>query len=117
MLRLVALTCLLLLAMLRFLDGSGEITVEGPMSADVNVAPGAVNTGCGATFGAIFEVRSDDAASTVHDGPAAIKTASTASHALIFSALNSVGGTEISCSRMAGTTEAFLASRLISSQA
>ena len=115
MLPLVALACLLLLVMLRFFQRPREISVEGPMSTDANVAPGAVITGCEATFGAAFEVFSDYAVSTIHDGPTALKAGSTSSHELILSAVKSICGTEISGG--AGTAEACLASRLLPNQA
>src|ERR1700694_3151528 len=114
MLRLVALTCLLLWAMLRFLDSSGEIAVAGPMSADAHVAPGAVNTGAEPP-----SARPSESAQTTQHRPSIMgrlpskQIAPRAGRALILSTLNSIGGSEISCGRLAGRAAISRGSRLI----
>src|ERR1700683_26314 len=68
MLRLLALTCLLLLAMLRLLDGSVPVRFESVANVNANVACEAVNTECRAILVAVFELHSEDAAAAPHHG-------------------------------------------------
>src|SRR6266478_9962343 len=70
MLRLLALTCLLLLAMLCLLEGSASVQNGRAVSADANVAPETVNIGRRVILVADFDVRSEDSASALHHGPA-----------------------------------------------
>ena len=86
MLRLLALTCLLLLAMLCLLDGSASVQNGRAVSADANVAPETVNIGRRVILVADFDVRSEDSASALHHGPAVFR-GSRSESTLILSAL------------------------------
>jgi hypothetical protein len=94
--------------MLRFLDGTGAIFVEGPISADAHVAPGAVNTGDEPP-----SARPSKSTQTTQHRPSMMgqlpskQIAPQAARALILSAFNSIGGSEISCGRIAGTAKNF----------
>ena len=90
MLQLLALTCLLLLAMLRSLDGFASGRFDSAASTGANVALKAVNKGCGAIFVADFKVRSDDAASDLQGRTTAIRGSRSESRMLILSTLNAI---------------------------
>ena len=91
MLPLLALTCLLLLAILRLLDGFASGRFDSAASTGADVALDAVNKGCGAIFVADFEVCSEDAASDRHDRPTAIRGSRSESRMSILSTLNAIG--------------------------
>jgi hypothetical protein len=116
MLRLLALACLLLLAMLRLLQPSASVRFERAGSTDASVPPEAVNTGCGATFGASFQDRSEDAAAALRDGPTALRVARNESRTGFLSTLTAIRETEILQSRIGSNAEAFILPQLILSQ-
>lgn len=117
MLRLLALTCLLLLAMLRLLDGSASVRFESVANADVNVAPKAVNTGYRAILVTYFEVHSEDLAATSLQRPSALRGYGGQRHTLILSVLNAIREDEIAKNRTAGSARVFLPPPQILNQA
>src|SRR6266446_4038075 len=96
MLRLLALTCLLLLAMLCLLDGSASVQNGRAVSADANVAPETVNIGRRVILVADFDVRSEDSASALHHGPAVFPGISQREHIDSLRTEMQFGKTEIS---------------------
>ena len=117
MLRLLALTCLLLVAMLRLLDASAPVRFESVASVDVNVAPEAVNTGCRAILVADLEVHSEDAAVASHHGPSALRGYGGERRTLILSVLRAIRENEISKDRTGGNVRVFLPPPKILNQA
>jgi hypothetical protein len=108
---------LLLLAMLRLLDGSASVRHERAVSADANVAPEAVNTGGRTILVADFEVRSEDSASALHHGLTVFRGSRSESSTLILSALNAIWEGEISHGRIDGNAGVSLPRLLILNQA
>jgi hypothetical protein len=117
MLRLLALTCLLLLAMPRLLDGFAPVQFESLASVDVNVAPEAVNTGCRGILVADFEVHSEDVAAASHHGPSALRGYGGERRTLILSVLKAIRENEISKDRTGGNVRVFLRPPQILNQA
>ena len=117
MLRLLALTCLLLLAMLRLLDGSAPVRSENVTSVDVNVAPEAVNIGCRGMLVVDFEVRSEDVAAASQHGPSALRGYRGERRTLILSVLKAIRENEISKDRTGGNVKIFLRPPQILNQA
>ena len=117
MLRLLALTCLLLLAMVRLLEGSAPVRFESVGNVNANVAREAVNTGCRAILVADLAVHSEDVVAASHQGPSALRGYGGERRTLILFVLKAIRENEISKDRTGGTVRVFLPPPQILNQA